>query len=142
MAVNGDQWPTYSGATPLETFQGGVNGEPLTGATPTGYYLKKFCNGAISLAGNGKVKESFHTWLTFRMGEFYLNYAEAVFKYLRSADATTAEFPMSARGAAKMQQGITSIPALLLQPTTHFQASTLPESSPTAAKSGSLVSMV
>ena len=82
VAVNGDQWPTYSGAAKLETFQGGINGEPLTGATPTGYYLKKLCNGAISLASNSKLKESRHTWLTFRMGEFYLNYAEAVFKYL------------------------------------------------------------
>ena len=112
VAVNGDQWPTYSGATPLETFQGGVNGEPLTGATPTGYYLKKFCNGAISLAGNGKVKESCHTWRTFRMGEYYLNYAEAVFKYLGSADATTAEFPMSAREAANKTRRRVGMPDL------------------------------
>lgn len=100
VAVNGDQWPTYSGAAKLETFQGGINGEPLTGATPTGYYLKKLCNGAISLASNSKLKESRHTWLTFRMGEFYLNYAEALYKYLGDADATSVEFPMSAREAA------------------------------------------
>lgn len=100
VAVNGDQWPTYSGAAKIETFQGGINGEPLTGATPTGYYLKKLCNGAISLAGNSTFTGSHHTWLTFRMGEFYLNYAEAVFKYLGSADATSAEFPMSAAEAA------------------------------------------
>lgn len=36
------------------------------------------------------------------MGEFYLNYAEAVFRYLGSADATDAEFTMSARQAASM----------------------------------------
>lgn len=42
VAVNGAQWPTYSGAAKIETFQGGINGEPLTGATPTGYYLKNF----------------------------------------------------------------------------------------------------
>lgn len=100
IAVNGDQWPTYSGAAKLETFRGGINAEPLTGATPTGYYLKKYCNGAISLASNGKLTASQHTWLTFRMGEFYLNYAEALYKYLGDADATTAEFPMSAREAA------------------------------------------
>lgn len=111
VAVNGDQWPTYSGAAKIETFQGGINGEPLTGATPTGYYLKKLCNGAISLASNSKFTASRHTWLTFRMGEFYLNYAEAVFKYLGSADATSAEFPMSAREAASMTRERAGMPA-------------------------------
>ncbi len=112
VAVNGDQWPTYSGAAKLETFQGGINGEPLTGATPTGYYLKKLCNGAISLASNSKLKESRHTWLTFRMGEAYLNYAEAVFKYLGSADATSVEFPMSARDAANKTRQRAGMPGL------------------------------
>ena len=112
VAVNGDQWPTYSGAAKLETFQGGINGEPLTGATPTGYYLKKLCNGAISLASNSKLKESRHTWLTFRMGEAYLNYAEAVFKYLGSADATSVEFPMSAREAANKTRLRAGMPGL------------------------------
>lgn len=111
VAVNGDQWPTYSGAAKIETFQGGINGEPLTGATPTGYYLKKLCNGAISLASNSKFTASRHTWLTFRMGEFYLNYAEAVFKYLGSADATSAEFPMSAREAASKTRERVGMPA-------------------------------
>ena len=112
VAVNGDQWPTYSGAAKLETFQGGINGEPLTGATPTGYYLKKLCNGAISLASNSKLKESRHTWLTFRMGEAYLNYAEAVFKYLGSADATSVEFPLSAREAANKTRARAGMPDL------------------------------
>ena len=112
VAVNGDQWPTYSGAAKLETFQGGINGEPLTGATPTGYYLKKLCNGAISLASNSKLKESRHTWLTFRMGEAYLNYAEAVFKYLGSAEATSVEFPMSAREAANKTRQRAGMPDL------------------------------
>lgn len=111
VAVNGDQWPTYSGTAKIETFQGGINGEPLTGATPTGYYLKKLCNGAISLASNSKFTASRHTWLTFRMGEFYLNYAEAVFKYLGSADATSAEFPMSAREAASKTRERAGMPA-------------------------------
>ena len=111
VAVNGDQWPTYSGAAKIETYQGGINGEPLTGATPTGYYLKKLCNGAISLASNSKFKESRHTWLTFRMGEFYLNYAEAVFRYLGSADAISVEFPMSAREAASFTRQRAGMPA-------------------------------
>lgn len=114
VAVNGDQWPTYSGAPRIQTYQGGANGEPLTGATPTGYYLKKLCNGTISLASNGRVKDAFHTYLIFRVGEFYLDYAEAVFRYLGSADATSAEFPMSAREAAsktRVRAGLPEFPA-------------------------------
>lgn len=99
IAKNGDVWPTYQTAA-LQTYQGGVNGEPQTNATPTGYYLKKLCNGSISLASNSTVQNATHMWLTFRMGEFYLNYAEAVFRYLGSADATSSELPMSAREAA------------------------------------------
>ena len=36
------------------------------------------------------------------MGEFYLNYAEAVFYYLGSADAVSTEFTMSAREAVNV----------------------------------------
>lgn len=37
---NGDtKWPSKN-ANPIETFYGGLNAEPLSGATPTGYYLK------------------------------------------------------------------------------------------------------
>ena len=99
VAVNGDVWPSYL-TEALQTYKGGKNGQPLSGATTTGYYLKKYCNGSISLASGSTFQNAYHTWLTFRLGEFYLNYAEAVFKYLGSADATSAEFAMSAREAA------------------------------------------
>lgn len=100
IAVNGETgWPAWNEA-PLETFQGGANGEPVNGGTPTGYYLKKYCQGDIDPRSNSTNKSAYHTWITFRLGEFYLNYAEAVFRYLGSADATSAEFPLSAREAA------------------------------------------
>ena len=51
---------------------------------------------------NSTNNSSRHTWITFRLGEFYLNYAEAAFRYLGSADATSAEFPMSAREAVNV----------------------------------------
>ncbi len=101
IAKNGDVWPTYQTAA-LQIWQGGANGEPQTNASPTGYYLKKLCNGSISLASNSTVQNATHMWLTFRMGEFYLNYAEAVFRYLGSADATSSELPMSALEATNM----------------------------------------
>lgn len=95
VAKNGDVWPSYQDNA-LQTYEGGANGEPLAGATPTGYYLKKLCNGSISLASNSSMKNATHTWLTFRVGEFWLNYAEAVFQYTGSATATTADLPLSA----------------------------------------------
>jgi len=98
---NGDtKWPTYN-TLPIQTYFGGANGEPISGATPTGYYLKKMLDSSIDLRP-GKNTRSRHSWITYRLGEFYLNYAETVFKYLGTADATSAEFPMSAREAVNV----------------------------------------
>lgn len=109
IAVNGETgWPAWNEA-PLETFQGGANGEPVNGGTPTGYYLKKYCQGDIDPRSNSTNKSAYHTWITFRLGEFYLNYAEAVFHYLGSADATSAEFPLSAREAASRTRARKSV---------------------------------
>lgn len=109
IAVNGETgWPAWNEA-PLETFQGGANGEPVNGGTPTGYYLKKYCQGDIDPRSNSTNKSAYHTWITFRLGEFYLNYAEAVFRYLGSADATSAEFPFSAREAASRTRARKSV---------------------------------
>ena len=109
IAKNGDIWPT-SYKTPLQTYQGGVNGEPQIGATPTGYYLKKLLHGNIDLRANSKYTMDNHTWITFRLGEFYLNYAEAVYKYLGSATATSEEFPMSADEAINIVRGRSKMP--------------------------------
>lgn len=100
VAVNGTQWPSYTGAPILQTYQGGANGQPATGATTTGYYLKKLCHGEIDLSASSKLKVNKHSYVIFRMGGFYLDYAEAVFKALGSADATSSEFPVSARELA------------------------------------------
>ena len=91
IAHNGSIWPNWN-ETPLQTFQGGLNGQPITGGTPTGYYLKKLCHGDIDLRDNSTNKSDNHTWVTFRLGEFYLNYAEALFKYLGGADKESSEF--------------------------------------------------
>ena len=109
IAVNGETgWPAWNEA-PLATFQGGANGEPVNGGTPTGYYLKKYCQGDIDPRSNSTNKSAYHTWITFRLGEFYLNYAEAVFRYLGSADATSAEFPLSAQEAASRTRARKSV---------------------------------
>lgn len=97
-------WPNWA-SEPIYTYQGGANALPLNGGTPTGYYLKKLLNAAVDTrpATANTMK---HSWVIFRMGEAYLNYAEAVFQYFKSqgrsdaADATSAEFPVSARELA------------------------------------------
>ncbi|MGI6232492.1 MAG: RagB/SusD family nutrient uptake outer membrane protein [Prevotella sp.] len=110
IAKNGDIWPT-SYKTTLETYQNGTNGQPLSGGTPTGYYVKKYCHGTIDLRSSSKYTADNHDWITFRLGEFYLDYAEAVFRYLGSADATSSEFPMSAREAASKTRVRAGMPA-------------------------------
>lgn len=111
VAVNGSQWPLYSGAPKLQTYMGGANGQPLSGATTTGYYLKKLCHGEISLASNGKLKRNFHSYVIYRLGGIYLDYAEAVFRHLGSADATSADFPESARSLASRTRIRVGMPA-------------------------------
>ncbi len=114
VAYNGAQWPIYSGAPLLQTYTGGANAQPISGGTPTGYYLRKLCHGDISLADNGRLKNNFHTYVLYRVGAAYLDYAEAVYKYLGSADATSSEFPMSARELAsktRVRAGMPELPA-------------------------------
>lgn len=77
VARNGEEWPT-SYATPLQTYYGGVNGLPTAGATTTGYYLKKWLDGTISITSLNPTAARRHTWITFRLGEFLLNYAECM----------------------------------------------------------------
>ena len=86
---NGDEWPTNgSQKKAIETFNGGFNASPKYGATPTGYYLKKYVDGAcVTTADNQTTRR--HTWILFRLGEIYLDYAEAVFNATGSANDAT-----------------------------------------------------
>ena len=111
VAVNGKKWPEYSAAKELQTYYGGTNGLPITGATPTGYYLKKHCHGAITFASNSNYKSDRHTYFLYRLGQAYLDYAECVFRALGSADATSAEFPKSARELASKTRVRAGTPA-------------------------------
>lgn len=109
IAYNGtENWPTWN-TTPLQTYQNGANGEPLSGGTPTSYYLKKYCQGDLYTTTSGS-STAYHTWITFRLGEFYLNYAEAVFRYLGSPYATDSEFTMSAAEAVNVTRTRAQMP--------------------------------
>ena len=86
---NGDQWPTNgSQKKAIEIFAGGFNASPKYGATPTGYYLRKYVDGACVTTADNQTKRR-HTWILFRLGEIYLDYAEAVFNATGSANDAT-----------------------------------------------------
>ena len=82
---NGDIWPNYN-PNPIETFIGGLNAAPIHNSTPTGYYLRKYCDPNVSLATNNPTTSP-HAWVVMRLGEFILNYAEAMFQYYGDAEA-------------------------------------------------------
>ncbi|MDO5321635.1 MAG: RagB/SusD family nutrient uptake outer membrane protein [Bacteroidia bacterium] len=83
---NGDEWPSNgTQKKAIETFVGGFNAAPTYGATPTSYYLKKYVDGScVTTADNQTTRR--HTWILFRLGELYLDYAEAVFNATGSAN--------------------------------------------------------
>ena len=86
---NGDEWPSNGAQMKMiETFAGGFNAAPKYGATPTGYYLKKFVDGSCVTTADNQTSRR-HTWIVFRLAEFYLDYAEAVFNATGSANDAT-----------------------------------------------------
>lgn len=88
VARTGDTWPTTTpyNANPLQTFEGGRNGPPILNATRTGYYLKKYLDGSRRVT-TADENSSNVSWIIYRLGEVYLNYAEAMFNYM-DRDAT------------------------------------------------------
>ena len=87
---NGDEWPTNGAQKKvIETFVGGFNAAPKYGATPTGYYLKKYVDGSSVTTANNQVTRR-HTWILFRLAEMYLDFAEASFPSRRQAPGTSA----------------------------------------------------
>lgn len=59
----------------VEIWTGGLDGKGRDQATRTGYYLRKYVDPNINLVNN---TTSVHTWIFIRLGEIYLNYAEAI----------------------------------------------------------------
>ena len=97
---NGDEWPTNgSQKKVMETFLGGFNAAPKYGATPTGYYLRKYVDGAAVTTADNQVTRR-HTWIVFRLGEIYLDYAEAVYNATGSANDKT--YGLSANDAVNV----------------------------------------
>lgn len=98
VAVNGEKWPNYLDGDALETWVGGANSRSIQYGTPTGYYLKKYVDRAAKISGSG-TSSSTHTWVVFRLGQVYLDYAEAMLNYTGSGYEMTEDLPMTAAEA-------------------------------------------
>ena len=90
---NGDTWMNST----IQSYEGGKDGAGTTGATTTGYYLKKYMNETVSLAPSNEKKKPHH-FIIFRYAEILLNYAEAMDAW-KDADYTDNDHPLSARAA-------------------------------------------
>lgn len=84
---------------PLQIWEGGANGLPLTNATTTGYYLYKYLNPNISFESGSTTTKAQHNWVLFRYAEILLNYAEAMVNAFGDPDYKDAVYPMTAREA-------------------------------------------
>lgn len=69
--LNGSIWKGQL----VEVWYGGPNAAPKPNATRTGYYLKKYVIESVNL---NPVSSKRHEWVLFRLGEVYLNFAEAM----------------------------------------------------------------
>lgn len=59
----------------IELWTDGLDGKGKEKASKTGYYLKKYVDDNLNLLLNNTSR---HCWYYFRLGEIYLNYAEAM----------------------------------------------------------------
>lgn len=99
---NGDIWPSYVGKA-IEIYAGGTNAPPKYGATRTGYYLRKLSDPNANISTNNPSPQR-HNYILFRLGEFYLNYAEAIFNVTGSANSAD-EFGLTANESINIVRG-------------------------------------
>lgn len=71
IVVNNSNW---NGRT-IQIWQNGQDDFNKRNASKTGYYLKKFMSNNLNLVNN---ESKLRSWIVFRLGEIYLNYAEAM----------------------------------------------------------------
>ncbi len=98
VAVCGEKWPTQLEHEGLELWLGGSDSRSAQYGTPTGYYLKKYVCGDNKISGTGQTNSK-HTWILFRLGQVYLDYAEALFNYCGNGYDTPDGFSLSAAAA-------------------------------------------
>lgn len=106
IAYNGSKLMTKT----IETFQGGLNGAPINGATLTGYYLKKYIDETVSLSPITPISKPHH-YILFRYAEIFLNYAEALNEW-KGPDYKDATYVISAREALNRIRTYAGMPAI------------------------------
>lgn len=97
IVYNGMVWPKVA----VEIFEGGQNGLPITNATATGYYLRKYVNNSITFESGQTTISQHHNWILFRYAEILLNYAEAMVNAYGDPDYK-GSYSLSARDAVNL----------------------------------------
>jgi starch-binding outer membrane protein, SusD/RagB family len=105
VTYDGSSWKNQT----IEVFEGGKNGFPLEGATPTGYYLRKYLIESVNLAPTPSTQQ--HYWVLFRYSEVLLNYAEAMNEAFGS-EYTDGIYKTSAREALNLIRSRANMPIL------------------------------
>ena len=108
---NGMLWPAKKA---VDISEGGANGLPLTNATTTGYYLRKYVDNSISFEAGSTTAATHHKWILFRYAEVLLNYAEAMIHVNGNCDYKDATYTMSVRealNAVRKRAGIPEVAA-------------------------------
>ena len=108
---NGMLWPAKKA---VDISEGGANGLPLTNATTTGYYLRKYVDNSISFEAGSTTAATHHNWILFRYAEVLLNYAEAMIHVNGNCDYKDATYTMSVRealNAVRKRAGIPEVSA-------------------------------
>ncbi|HAZ02573.1 MAG: hypothetical protein A2W90_07865 [Bacteroidetes bacterium GWF2_42_66] len=98
---------TFKGR-PVELWTGGLDGKGKEKASKTGYYLKKYVDDNLNLVlGN----TSRHCWYYFRLGEIYLNYAEAMNEAYGPSDSRYGMSAVDAVNAIRQRAGMPKLVA-------------------------------
>jgi len=102
--VNNSTWKGRS----VEAFVNGLDGSPVSYASRTGYYLKKYVVESINLDPN-RTTTARHLTVFFRYGEVLLNYAEAMNEAF-GPDFSSAEYGMTAYEAVNLVRARAGMP--------------------------------
>ena len=115
IVTNGSSW----NGTTIDESKGGNYDSRTAGASPTGYYLRKFLAPNLNLVEGGSTD---HVWPLYRYAEVLLNYAEAM-NEAYGPDADPNGYGMTAREALTevRNSASTSLPAVTASSKSDFR---------------------
>lgn len=101
---------SYISGELIETYVGGKNGQPINGATLSGYYLRKYIDENVSLSPINPSQRPHH-FVIFRYAEIFLNYSEAL-NEVYGPDYTDEIFTVSSREALNNIRSYAGMPPI------------------------------